>query len=68
MTGVSFIKPNKKVVNNAGNTTSCPVVGIHSYQEGGANTDNPKNRTANEPKRTESLFITPLSLLIEHWT
>jgi hypothetical protein len=61
MKGVSFVKPNKKVRDNAGNQTQgSPLPGIHSYQEGGANTDNPKNRTANEPKRTESLFITPL--------
>ena len=53
-------------MNNAGNTTSCPLVGIHSYHEGGAYKDNPKNRTANEPKRTESLFITtPLSSFVE---
>ena len=70
-TGVSLIKPNKKVVNNAGNTTSSPppvFVGIHSYQEGGANTDKPKNRAANIPKRTESLFTTRLFLLVERRT
>lgn len=49
-----------KVAHNEGNqTTGSPtLVGIHSYHDGGANTDNPKNRSANEPKRTEGLFIT----------
>jgi len=68
-TGVSLIKPKKKVRDNAGNQThGSPLLGIHSYQEGGAKTDSPKNRTAKDPKRTESLFTTPLALIVEHWT
>ena len=39
-----------KVTNKTGNTTTGypPPNGIHSYQGGGAYTDKPKNKTANE--------------------
>ena len=53
---------NAKSVNakqKDGNTNSgCCRTGIHSYHEGGAYTDKPRNKTANEPQRMKGLFIT----------